>query len=206
VPTTNVFEATLGVQKLKWDATWNVVAWLLDPQQGHGLGPAVTSRLSQHLFGVAETTCCLRAEHNLGTHQGQSKWADLTICFPSSLAATRVAVFDDIDMRSPGAQRKLGNLRCYGELARVLHPHADVRVVALTNAAKAETVERIRTIASKHLGPEDGPPGNGCSWRLLPLVTLGTWVSEAVSEVAALKKTASCLPDFVDWTRALQPQ
>lgn len=203
--TSNVFDAILGCQKIKWDATWNLLAWLLNPDEGHELGNAVTCLLSQHIFGAEAKTCDIRNEHNLGiAEDGRSRWADLTLCFPSKHEAASVAVLDDIDVRSPGSLRKLTNLRTYGILARRAYPTADVRVIAVTNAVREASLHRVRGIASRRLGAEAILHADGTRWHLLSLATIGVWVQSSLAATSTKSKVREILQDFSEWANSLE--
>jgi hypothetical protein len=128
MPITNVVEAVLGREQLKWDALWRLFSWLLDPSEGHGLGGQVLAALNVHAFGQAHPACQVRREFQLSAlRDGKGKWPDLAVAIPSFDAPTHIVVMDDVDLRSPGGKRKLDNLVIYRQLAREMHPSAIVR-------------------------------------------------------------------------------
>lgn len=203
--TTNVFTVILGSRKIKWDATWNLLAWFFDPKEGHGLGNSIITRLAQYAFAIDTGPCEAQVEHNLGNGtDGKSKWPDLSLSFPTKANPTALIVLDDVDVRSPGSMRKLENLREYGSLAQKLHPSAMVRVIAITNAIRPGSLKRVRSTVSNYLGPEDEELAAGIRWRLLSMATIAEWVRAAVFSQDLPNKTQALLLEFVQWSSTLE--
>jgi len=122
----------LGKAQLKWDALWHLLAWLLDPRQGHGLGDKVLEAFCLHTFDRRfPSECLIHPEYQLSAvKDGRGKWVDLALAIPSlDKAATHVAIMDDVDRRSPGSKRKLDNLVMYRSLARDKFPSGIIRVI-----------------------------------------------------------------------------
>lgn len=198
VETHNVVTAILGRRDgaIKWDATWNLLAWLFDPDQGHGLGATLLSRFATEVFDQPFDLCELRTEVNLGPEEGGTdKWPDLVLWFPSEKGATHVVVMDDVDVRSPGSTRKLLNLAAYGRVAQAKHPAATVRVVVITNAADAAGIAKVSGVLEQRIGTE-------APWKLIPLQTIGHWVAAAMDATSPDPKMEAFLSDMVEWSGA----
>jgi hypothetical protein len=180
--TTNVFGAILGYRKIKWDATWNFLAWLFDPHQGHALQHAVVSPLLLRVFGQTLESCELQTEVNIGEGEdGRSKWPDLVIFVPSKESPNYVVVMDDVDVRSPGQLRKLQNLGAYGTLARKRYGEAIVRTVVVTNAVRPPSVEKVKSAIQRILGMASEALPDANSWHLISLLDVGQWVQAALA-------------------------
>jgi hypothetical protein len=54
---TNVFEAVLGRNAIKWDAFWHLFEWLVSSDEGRGLGDSVRAQLFAFAFGHLCRTC-----------------------------------------------------------------------------------------------------------------------------------------------------
>ncbi|MGB8408300.1 MAG: hypothetical protein WCE58_00120, partial [Gallionella sp.] len=181
---TNLVSLTLGPRsgKIKWDSTWNLVAWLLDPSESHGLGHVVLSGLTNQVFGEALKDCEIQTEQPIGFDDNRkSKWPDLTLFFPTSLNPSHVIVMDDVDERSPGSTRKLTNLSEYGRIAKKKYPHAIIRVVAVTNAVTSDKINKVTTAIKKRLGDNSNANPDATPWHLVPLCTIGEWAKAAQS-------------------------
>jgi hypothetical protein len=201
---TNVVEAILDRDQVKWDATWRLVHWLLDKEQGHQLGSAVRDAFCDYIFGE-RGECDITRECPLQEPwDGKGKFADLVVRMPPEGSPTKyVAVMDDVDRRSPLSRRKLDNLEVYRIKARKKFPGAIIRVVVLTNARNETRIKALYTDkglkeeAIDFLSPE--------GWKLLPLHTVGEWVREGLS-IGGLprpEKMELFLRDFVEWTTSL---
>jgi hypothetical protein len=204
VPTTNIVEAVLGRKHLKWDASWRLFAWLLDPKEGHGLGEKVLESFCLYTFGQAFPLCPIKLEYQLSpVKDGKGKWADHALAVPSFDAPTHIAIMDDIDRNTPGSRRKLDNLAAYRSLAGERFPGAIIRLVVLTNASEGNSIPTIYGDAA--LGPEAEEFWTTDGWKLLPFGTVGTWVAEAMSpgSSAASNKMNLFLSDFVEWSHSL---
>jgi len=199
MPVTNVVEAILGREELKWDALWRLFTWLLDPTEGHELGAQVLAALTVHVFGRAHLDCQIKREFQLSRmRDGKGKWPDLAIGIPSLSAPTHVIVMDDVDRRSSGGRRKLENLAMYRTLARDMYPHALIRAVVLTNADHEHSLRQLYA----HAGPEAVEFSALDGWRLLPLRVVGAWV-EAALKPERSDTMSMFLRDFVAWTQSL---
>lgn len=202
MPVTNVVEAVLGREHVKWDALWRLFAWLLDAQEGHALGSKVVDEFCRYSLGTAFESCKLRREYQFGVvKDGKGKWADLALAIPSFEAPTHIVVMDDIDVRSPGNRRKLDNLTSYRHLAREQFPLAIVRAVALTNAYEGNSMSKIYD----GLGSEALDFAVADGWKLLPLRLVGDWINAALTSSASLppQKMMLFLLDFVEWSKSL---
>ena len=49
--TTNIFDVVIGRETLIWDALWRTIAWLADPEEGHGEGATFHDNLAIFCFG-----------------------------------------------------------------------------------------------------------------------------------------------------------
>lgn len=205
MPNTNIVEAVLGQEHLKWDALWRLFAWLLDPKEGHGLGGKVLEKFCLYTFGQSFSSCPIKLEKQLSpVKDGKGKWADLALAIPSlDAAATHAAIMDDVDWHAPGSRRKLDNLRTYRSLARNMFPSAIVRLVVLTNASEGKSIRTIYNDVA--LGPEAEDFRATDGWKLLPLSTAGDWVAEAISAPSLVTSNTMklFLTDFVEWSRSL---
>src|SRR4051812_5212378 len=148
MPRTNLIEAIVGRENLKWDAIWHLFEWLMDEREGHELGHKVVEAFCLHVFGQSAPSKFKR-EYQLSTvKDGKGKWADFALAIPSLTSPTttsHIAVMDDVDRRSPRGRRKLENLKQYRKLARLEFPSAIVRLVVLTNA-RDENSKSIRAL------------------------------------------------------------
>lgn len=199
---TNVVEAILGREQVKWDALWHLFAWLLDANEGHELGSRIVDDFCRHAFGRTFDSCKLRSEYQLSSvKDGKGKWADLALAIPSFDRPTHVVVMDDIDLRSPGGKRKLDNLKSYLSLARELFPSAVIRAIVLTNAHDGTTMKKVYD----NLGLEVKDTVVAEGWRLLPLQVVGGWIAQALqaSSPSPQEKIGLFLSDFVEWSRLL---
>jgi hypothetical protein len=127
------------------------------------------------------------------------------VAIPSFDKPTHLVVMDDVDLRFPGAQRKLANLVEYRRIARALHPTAVVRGLVLTNARDGQSLGKLYA----HLGAETQDFDIGDGWRLLPLEVVGGWVSLALQSQESsgvTPKMTLFLQDFVEWTKTLDPR
>jgi hypothetical protein len=202
MPVTNVVEAVLGRQQVKWDALWRLFAWLLDSEEGHGLGSRVVDEFCRHSFGAPFECCKLRREYQFGVvKDGKGKWADLALAIPSFEAPTHIVVMDDVDLHSPGSRRKLDNLTRYRRLAREQFPSAIVRTVVLTNAYDGKAMSKMYA----GLGSEAVDFAVTDGWKLLPVRQVGEWVNAALGSPVVIpsEKMKLFLLDFVEWARSL---
>ncbi|MGA2877111.1 MAG: hypothetical protein ABSE82_16465 [Nitrososphaerales archaeon] len=199
MPTTNVFEAILGRKAVKWDAFWHLFEWLVDPNEGHGLGDSFRRQLLLFAFGEPFDGCVMRREYPVsGQTDGKGKWADFALGIPTFHDPTRLILMDDIGEAGSGGQRKLKNLLEYSSLSRMAHPTSRIRVVAVINApAGKKLVPAVYTA----LGEETAEFALATGWKLLPLQTIGTWVREAMEprheQLSA--KAKSVLEEFAEW-------
>jgi hypothetical protein len=203
VPVTNLLEAVLDREKLKWDAIWHLMEWLLDPKEGHTLGTAITEQLCVHAFGQF-ADCEMKREYQLSpVKDGKGKWPDFAIAIPSFENPKYVGVMDDVDLRSPGGRRKLDNLKEYRSLTLQMFPDAIVRVVVLTNAKDEQSIRPLYGENALRAEAVDFTSREG--WRLLPLQTVGEWVSAALASQASPppEKMKLFLLDLVEWTKSL---
>lgn len=202
MPITNVVEAVLGRKQLKWDAFWHLFKWLLDSQEGHGLGKKIVDEFSQFSLGCTFGACGLKSEHQFSDiKDGKGKWADLVVAIPSLKNPTHVVIMDDIDLRSPGGKRKLDNLTSYRQLARKQFPSALIRAVVLTNACDGAHMAK----AYAGLGEEASDFSMPDGWKLLPIRVVGGWVNNALKNGKTESSAAVrlFLLDFVDWSTSL---
>lgn len=197
----NLVELTLGMRstKIKWDATWNLIAWLLEPSESHELTDAVLTGLTNRVFNQTLKKCKIVPELNIGSDEiGKSKWPDLTLFFPDPDRPTHIIVMDDVDLRHPGSTRKLINLREYGRIANTKYPGVSIGVVAVTNASQdvdiANVMKVLKTREELH----------GVPWHLVPLCMIGEWAKAAQPSDPPLPKFSSFMNDFIEWTGALE--
>ena len=92
MPITNIVEAVLGRDQLKWDALWRLFAWLLDDaQEGHALGTQIVEPLFLHAFGQPFRDYELKPEFQLSdVRDGKGKWPDLAVAIPTFQAPTHM--------------------------------------------------------------------------------------------------------------------
>jgi hypothetical protein len=202
MPVTNIVEAVLGREQVKWDALWRLFAWFLDAQEGHALGNKVADEFCRHALGTTFESCKLWREYQLTVvKDGKGKWADLALAIPSFEAPTHFVVMDDIDLRSPGSRRKIENLASYRRLARERFPAAIVRAVVLTNAYDGTSMSKMY----ERLGSEASDFAVADGWKLLPLRTVGDWVETALASSRPLppQKMELFLLDFIEWSKSL---
>lgn len=84
MPTTNVFEAILGRKAVKWDAFWHLFEWLVDPNEGHGLGDSIRRQLLLFAFGEPFVGCIMRREYPVSRQTDEKgKWPDFALAVPS---------------------------------------------------------------------------------------------------------------------------
>lgn len=197
--TSNVFEAVLGRKAIKWDAFWHFFEWLLNPDEGHGLGDTIRLQLLTFTFGQSYTDCTVRREYPVsGQTDGKGKWADFALGVPTLNDPTHLIIMDDIGAASSGAQRKLQNLVEYVTLSRHAHPETTIRVVAVSDAPAGT---KLAAVVYQTLGAEAAEFVASTGWRVLPLQTIGTWVRDAMTARAEnlSEKMTAVLHDFVDW-------
>src|SRR5437016_7290431 len=130
--TSNVFEAVLGRDNLKWDALWDFLSWRCDPAEGHGLQGAFGEALMEFAFGQSVSPSRLKREFRLedaATPGG--RWPDLVIGALDLAAPSHLIMMDDVDRTRLGDSRKLNNLRTYLERAHARFPSAVIRSVIL---------------------------------------------------------------------------
>lgn len=203
MPTTNVFEAVLGSRAIKWDAFWRFFAWLLDPDEGHGLGVSVRSKLLESIFGEKLTDCRAHREFPISRQtDGKGRWADFALAIPNFEKPTHLILMDDIGVAGSGGQRKLLNLLEYLSLAKRAHPDAKIRVVAVSDARiSSDLAATVYTV----LGDEAVEFGLLAGWKLLPLSTIGSWIGEILEARATNSpdKMEFVLRDFIEWCQQL---
>jgi hypothetical protein len=203
----NLVALTLGPRsgKIKWDSTWNLVAWLLNPRESHELAHTVLAGLTNQVFGQALEDCEIWPELPIGLDEnGKSKWPDLTLFFPTRNNPTHIIVMDDVDVRSPGSSRKLTNLREYGRIAKKEYPGVSIRVVAVTNATSSDKINRVRAVLKKSLGDNSSENLDAVPWHLVPLCTIGEWAKSAQSSNLPQSKFSAFVNDVIEWTGALE--
>lgn len=197
--TDNIFHAILGSKAVKWDAFWHLFEWLMDHDQGHGLGDSVRRQLVAFAFGEREAECGFRREYAVSDQKdGKGKWADFAIGIPDLVHPQCLIVMDDIGETASGGMRKLDNLNAYIQCSLALHPEAIVRAVAVTNAPAGR---RLKPVVYDTLGDEVAEFISQRGWKLLPLQTVGQWVQTSLDlRCGALsEKMRGTLGDFVDW-------
>jgi hypothetical protein len=202
MPVTNIVEAVLGREQVKWDALWRLFTWLLDAQEGHALGSKVVDEFCRHALGTTFELRKLRREYQLSAvKDGKGKWADLALAIPTFEAPTHIVIMDDIDRRSPGGKRKLENLLSYRRLAREMFPLAIIRAVVLTNARDGSSMSKMYD----GLGSEASDSAAVEGWKLLPLCVVGDWIEGALASSASAppEKMKLFLLDFVEWSKSL---
>src|SRR5882724_10872064 len=100
MPTNNVVEAILCRDKLQWGAFWKLFEWLLDPNEGHGLGAQIASSLHSYVFNQAFPVCLIKREYKFKAVNGEKeKWPDLILVAPSFEGAKHIMLMDDVDLR-----------------------------------------------------------------------------------------------------------
>lgn len=201
----NLVDLTLGPRsgKIKWDSTWNLIAWLLNPGEGHELGHAVLVGLTDQVFGETLKECEICPELPIGLDDSRkSKWPDLTLFFPTRKNPSHIIVMDDVDVRSPGSSRKLTNLREYGRIAKREYPDASIRVVAVTNAVRSNDINKVTSAIKKGLGDNSSDNPNDVPWHLVSLNTFGKWAKSAQSYDSPRNKVSTFVDDVIEWTGA----
>jgi hypothetical protein len=197
--TTNVFDAVLGRKAVKWDAFWHLFEWLLNAEEGHGLGDSIRIQLIAFAFGQSYAECVMKREHPVsGQTDGKGKWADFALGIPTLTHPTHLIVMDDIGKSASGGRRKLQNLDAYISLSKQAHPNAIIRAVAVSDAPVGKMLAQA---VYDTLGKEAAEFVAATGWRLLPLQTLGAWVQDAmnVREQHISDKMKYVLADFVEW-------
>lgn len=197
--TTNVFDAILGSKAVKWDAFWHFFEWLMDDEQGHGLGDSVCRQLVAFAFGDREGTCRFRREYAVsGQKDGKGKWADFALAIPDLDRPQFLILMDDIAKAGSGGKRKLDNLNAYIQCSLALHPEAIVRAVAVTDAPAGT---KLKDVVYSTLGEEAAEFVSKRGWKLLPLQTIGQWVQSPLHLKAnqLSDKMQMILADFVEW-------
>ena len=198
----NIFEIIVGRPSLRWDAVWRMMSWLLGPGEGHGCGSSFLRSFSKYTFGNEAAECWSRCEYKLlHPHplNGKEKWPDLIAVMPSPESAKFVAIMDDFALPPRRATEKCENLKTYYDLCKREFPSAEVRVVVVTNTSD---LIRMKTWCS---ALDQGLPATVCPdwWKALPLSTMGSWVSDALSAHAPPTKVKLVLEDFVSWSNSL---
>lgn len=197
--TTNVFAAVLGRKAVKWDAFWHLFEWLLNAEEGHGLGDSIRVRLIAFAFGRPYADCIMKREHPVsGQTDGKGKWADFALGIPTLTNPTHLIVMDDIGAKGSGGMRKLQNLMEYLSLSQQTHPKATIRAVAVSNAPVGR---KLAPAVYKTLGEEAAEFIAVTGWKLLPLQTIGTWIHEAMDarRENLSAKMKFVLEDLVEW-------
>jgi hypothetical protein len=59
----NVVEAILCRDKLQWGAFWKLFEWLLDRNEGHGLGHQIEAAMHSFVFDQSFPACLLKREY-----------------------------------------------------------------------------------------------------------------------------------------------
>ena len=158
-----------------------------------------------YAFGQSFSSCPLKLSLNISElKDGKGKWADIALAIPSlDEKATHIAIMDDVDRCSPGARRKLDNLRAYRSLARQMFPSAIIRLAVLTNANEGKSMPTLNR--ETVLRPEADNFHAADGWNLLPLRLVGCWVGEALNSTPARKRDTMTgfLLDFVEWSKSL---
>lgn len=199
--TENIFAAVLGSESIKWDAFFHLFEWLLDDEEGHGLGTGVRSRLVKFAFGETTLTCRVKREHPVsGQTDGRGKWVDLALGLPNLVSPELLIVMDDVGYKKSGDRRKLENLVAYIDHSNKWKPEALVRAVVITDAPKGTSLAKI---VANTLGEEAEDYSSARGWKLLRLSTIGDWVSEAMTERRLNPKVRLYLEDFVHWSTNL---
>ena len=199
MPTTNVFEATLRRKAVKWDAFWHLFEWLVDPNEGHGLGDSIRRQLLMFAFGEPFVSCIMRREYPVSRQtDGKGKWPDFALAVPSFAAPTHLIIMDDIGAAGSGKQEKLKNLSTYISLAQKANPQAKIRAVVVTDAPAGK---RLASAVYEALGEETVDFAAATGWKLLPLQTLGTWVRDAMQsrQEHLPEKAYFILEEFAEW-------
>jgi hypothetical protein len=194
VTTSNVIEAILGCEKLKWDAVFKLFGWLCDPREGHGLGSSFLRGLTFHVFGQEADQAESKLEfmfHDESSEGG--KWPDLAIAIPGFESPTHLLLLDDVDRRAPGNQRKLTNLESYLKLGTARFPDAITRVVVLTNAPSSSGLQPLYD----RLGAEAVAKSTQHGWSLLPLQLTANWVAPIGGGTS--EKMRWFLSDYAEW-------
>lgn len=176
--TTNIVEAILGRKAIKWDAFWHLFEWLIDPEEGHGLGDELRRELLLFAFNQHFPSCMVKREYPVsGQSDGKGKWADLALGIPSLREPDYLVLLDDIPSSSSGGQRKLINLNAYLDESLKRCPNAIVRAIAVTDAPVglplALAVERA-------LGAQATDSRQQRGWKLLNLPQIGSWINSAL--------------------------
>lgn len=197
--TTNIFDAVLGNKAVKWDAFWHLFEWLVDPDEGHGLGASVRDQLVMFAFGEQPMKCGIKREYPVsGQTDGKGKWADFALGIPTLNDPKYLIVMDDIAFAGSGGIRKLNNLNEYVDLSLMYRPSALVRAIAVTDAPLGK---RLASIVYRTLQEEATDWTSTRGWKLLPLQTIGCWVKTSLDErhETVDDKMKLILGDFTTW-------
>jgi hypothetical protein len=199
--TTNIFEAVLGRKAVKWDAFWHLFEWLLNAEEGHGLGDSIRVQLIAFAFGQTYADCVMKREHPVsGQTDGKGKWADFALGIPTLKNPTHLIIMDDIGAAASGGMRKLQNLADYISLSQQAHPNATIRAIPVSDAP---TGTKLAAAVYKTLGEEAAEFIAVTGWKLLPLQTIGAWIQDAIDgrRESLSDKMTFVLEDLVEWCR-----
>jgi hypothetical protein len=177
--TTNIVEAILGRKAIKWDAFWHLFEWLIDPEEGHGLGEALRKELLLFAFDQHFPSCIVKREYPVsGQTDGKGKWADLALGIPSLREPDYLVLLDDIPYSSSGGQRKLVNLNAYLDESLKRCPNALVRAIAVTDAPVGL---RLAVAVERALGAQATDSRQQRGWKLLNVSQIGSWINSAIA-------------------------
>jgi hypothetical protein len=184
---------------VKWDAFWHLFEWLLNPNEGHGLGDSIRVQLIAFTFGQSYAECMVKREYPVsGQTDGKGKWADFALGIPTLENPTHLIVMDDIGAAGSGGKRKLQNLMEYITRSQQTHPKAIIRAVAVSDAPVGKMLAQA---VYDTLGKEAAEFVAVTGWKLLPLQTIGTWIQVALDarHENLTDRMKFVLEDLVEW-------
>ena len=191
----NIFEVIFGRSHLKWDAYWQLFAWMCDPTEGHGIGNAFIAGLTQVAFGEPLEPVSQKIEFKLKVegHKG-GKWPDFAVGHPDLKAPTHIILMDDVGLCSRGSSKKLNNLQTYIEAGSKSFTNAKLRLIVITDARSLDDLCALKA----RLGDELQDHSAATGWKLLPLHLTAEWVSGVIS-----RQSQTPLAEYCDWAASL---
>jgi|GEM_PF-1554300 len=197
--TENIFEILLGSSRLKWDPVRNLMRWLCQPGQGHGLDVGFQEKITQYAFGVIIPNMTVIHAFKIDpSHPGTRKRTDLALTAPGADPPYEFLILlDHIDHTRPNAAGKINTLVYCAEKSRSLVREGYLRMIVVTNSQDSSGFQKLR----QALGPEFESTLGTFAWSLLPLTTIGAWIEDFLPETNPDSRIF--LRSFVDWTRTL---
>lgn len=197
--TENIFEILLGASRLKWDPVRNLMRWLCQPGQGHGLDVGFQEKITHYAFGVIIPNMTVIEAFKADPSQpGTRKPAVLALAAPGANPPYEFLILlDYMDHTRPNAVGKINTLVYCAEKSRSLVEEGYLRVIVLTNSEDSSRFQKLR----QALRPEFESTLGTFAWSLLPIATIGAWIESFLTQ--ANPDSRYFLKSFVDWTRSL---